>query len=63
MLPFLIRSYSGALCTLSYLINTENMVVSLFRDEETEIQTDKLTCLKSTSNSLEPLIELWSDFN
>lgn len=50
MLPFLLRSYSGALCTLSYVIHTAVLVVSHVRDE-TEIQRDELIYLKASSNS------------
>lgn len=46
MLPFLLRSYSGALCILSYVILTAVLVVSHVRDEETEIQRDELIHLE-----------------
>lgn len=54
MLPFLLRPYSGALCTLSYVIHTAVLVVFHVRDEETEIQRNELIYLKSSSNSLSP---------
>lgn len=52
MLPFLLRSYSGALCTLSCVIHTAVLVVFHVRDEETEIQRNELIYLKSSSNLL-----------
>lgn len=50
MLPFLLRSYSGALYTLSYIIRTVVLVFFHVRDE-IEIQRNELIYLKSSSNS------------
>lgn len=53
MLPFLVRFCSSdALSPLSNLNHTAVLVVSHFRDEETEIRGEEVTGLKSESNSL-----------